>query len=226
MFAVIFEVQPRQERFDEYLKLAKFLKPEIEQVDGFIDNERFGSKRTRGRLLSLSIWRDEKSVIRWRTLAVHHKVQERGRSEIFADYHLRVGEITADTRPSAGAHLAQQRFDETEVGPTKAMTISELTPTAGGGRAAIDLAAELGLTERMGSGVVDSEEYESIYNPGKLLLLVGWRDATAAGQWTPRGAAGWELRHRQVRVIRDYGMTDRREAPQYYPPVSRPVPNS
>jgi hypothetical protein len=27
------------------------------------------------------------------------------------------------------------------------------------------------------------------------------------------------LRHRQVRVIRNYGMRDRREAPQYYPEV-------
>jgi len=28
-----------------------------------------------------------------------------------------------------------------------------------------------------------------------------------------------ELRHRLMRNIRDYGMFDRREAPQYYPPV-------
>jgi len=27
------------------------------------------------------------------------------------------------------------------------------------------------------------------------------------------------LRH--IRVVRDYGMFDRREAPQYYPPVKR-----
>jgi hypothetical protein len=27
------------------------------------------------------------------------------------------------------------------------------------------------------------------------------------------------VRHRQVRVIRDYGMRDRREAPQYFPDV-------
>jgi hypothetical protein len=28
------------------------------------------------------------------------------------------------------------------------------------------------------------------------------------------------IRHRQVRVIRDYGMFDRREAPQFYPDVA------
>ena len=73
------------------------LRPEIEKIEGFLDNERFTSQRTQGRVLSLSTWRDEKAVIRWRTLAVHHQVQEKGRFEVFEDYHLRVGEITADS---------------------------------------------------------------------------------------------------------------------------------
>ena len=58
MFAVIFEVKPKKERKDDYLALAKTLKPELEKIDGFIDNERFGSKRTEGLVLSLSTWRD------------------------------------------------------------------------------------------------------------------------------------------------------------------------
>jgi hypothetical protein len=32
------------------------------------------------------------------------------------------------------------------------------------------------------------------------------------------------MRHRSVRVIRDYGMRDRREAPQYYAEVPSPIP--
>ena len=67
MFAVVFEVQPKQERWNDYLDLAGMLRPELEKIDGFIDNERFTSLRDRGRVLSLSIWRDEKAVIRWRT---------------------------------------------------------------------------------------------------------------------------------------------------------------
>src|SRR5215469_15561217 len=126
MFAVIFEVTPKQERWDEYLGLAKLLRPEIEKIDGFIDNERFESRRAKGRLLSLSTWRDEKAVIRWRTLAVHHQVQEKGRFEVFQDYHLRVGEFTADTQVPAGLDLRQQRLDDTEIGDAKFVTISEL----------------------------------------------------------------------------------------------------
>lgn len=106
MFAVIFEVQPRPERFDEYLELAAQLKPELQRIDGFIDVKRYRSQRSESRVLSLSIWRDDKAVIRWRTHAVHHQAQEKGRREIFRDYRLRVGEVAADTGLAAGETLA------------------------------------------------------------------------------------------------------------------------
>src|SRR5438046_3989650 len=124
MFAVIFEVNPKPEQWEAYLGYAKLLRPELEQIDGFIDNERFSSLRRAGWLLSLSIWRDEKAVIRWRTRAGHHEVQEKGRTEVFGDYHLRVGEINADNRLPAGQLLRQQRFDETAAA-AKVITPSE-----------------------------------------------------------------------------------------------------
>ena len=217
MFVVIFEVQPRKERWDDYLALAKQLKPKLEAIDGFIDNERFASTRAAGRLLSLSTWRDEKAIVRWRTHGEHHGVQEKGRSEIFADYHLRVGAITADTHPPHGARITQQRLDETEVGAARSVTITEATASAG----APALAAALGLDPSAG-GLVDHELFESIYNGGKCLLLASWRDPRAASAWKPAPiAAARSPRHRQVRVVRDYGMFDRREAPQFYPEVVR-----
>jgi len=69
MFSVIFEVHPRREKFDLDLELAKGLKPILEGIVGFIDNERFESTRRPGWILSHSTWRDEKSVVRWRTVA-------------------------------------------------------------------------------------------------------------------------------------------------------------
>src|SRR5438105_11581713 len=127
MFVVIFEVHPEPDRTDAYLKLAQHLKPMLERIDGFLDVERFASRRTEGRLLSLSTWRDEKALVRWRTHAEHHRVQARGRNEVFEDYRLRVGEVTADTAPApaAGAKAAQARFDETEIGAAKTVTITE-----------------------------------------------------------------------------------------------------
>jgi heme-degrading monooxygenase HmoA len=222
MFAVIFVVQPYKERFNDYLELAKLLKPKLEAIDGFIDNERFESKRTKGRLLSLSTWRDEKSVVRWRAQGEHHGVQERGRFEVFEDYHLRVGEITNDSDPPKGLAVDETRFDATEIGKGKVVTVTELMPRKDSrlGANPDTLSAHLGLDAGAG-GLIDHEAFESIYNPGKLLLLAIWRDADAAGRWQPRRPEAVEsLRHRQVRVIRDYGMFDRREAPQYYPEVT------
>src|SRR5260370_26849130 len=109
MFPVSFGGHPRREKFDLYLDLAKGLKPILEGIDGFIDNERFESSRRPGWILSHSTWRDEKSVVRWRTVAKHHDTQLRGRDEVFQDYHLRVGEIVADTAPPAGGGILVHR---------------------------------------------------------------------------------------------------------------------
>src|SRR5689334_19931349 len=181
MFAVIFEVQPKPERFDDYLALAKTLKPKLEAIDGFIDNERFRSLRDPRRLVSLSTWRDEKAVIRWRTQGEHHGVQEKGRFEVFEDYHLRVGEIFGDSQSQPAK---QQRFDETEIGESKAVTLTEVESREKGTLSGTSLAAELGLGPNSG-GLVEQETFESIYVPGKLLLLTSWRDAKAAEGFAP-----------------------------------------
>src|SRR5262245_10536392 len=96
LFSVIFEVHPRAEQWDTYLATAKMLRPELEKVDGFVENIRYRSLTRDGWILSLSSWRHENAVIRWRTQLRHHEAQERGRREIFLDYHLRVGQFTKE----------------------------------------------------------------------------------------------------------------------------------
>jgi heme-degrading monooxygenase HmoA len=220
MFSVIFEVQPAQGKKDEYLELAKHLKPILETIDGFVDNERFESKLNPGWILSHSTWRDEKSVIRWRTQGGHHAAQEKGRSDIFQDYHLRVGDVTSDTHPPKAAPVNERRFDDTEVGAAKVVTFTEITPADS---AALSVEFEL-LPSRLGldasnGTIAEHNVFASIYTPGKLALLVSWKDLKAAERWSPLGIEGAELRHRKVRVVRDYGRFDRREAPQFYPDV-------
>ena len=218
MFSVIFEVKPHKEHFDEYLGLGKQLKPILEEVDGFIDNERFESRRHPGLLLSHSTWRDEKSVVRWRTTGEHHLVQEQGRNKILQDYHLRVGEVTADSDPPGGVAVHQQRFDETEIGAAKLVTLTEIVPQPGTEFGPItDWPAALGL-DVSHEDIVDHDLFASIYNPGKLALLASWKDAKSAKHWSPlKNDAIATLRHRAIRIVRDYGMFDRREAPQFYP---------
>lgn len=225
MFAVVFRVHPADsQKKEEYLGLAKHLKPILESIDGFIDNERFESKRHSGWVLSLSTWRDEKSVIRWRTQGEHHRIQGEGRDHVFSDYHLSVCEVTADTQPPPGMKVVEQRIDETEVAAAKALSITELTPEKGATLAAYPdlITGHVGLDTRAET-LVDYDVFESIYNPGKVLLLNQWKSLADAQAWTPRSYAGVaQLRHRRMRNVRDYGMFERREAPQFYPEARRP----
>jgi heme-degrading monooxygenase HmoA len=96
MIAVIFEVIPAPGRRQEYLDIAAALRPELEQQDGFISIERFASLTQEGKVLSLSIWRDEEAVRRWRQFEGHRLAQARGRNGVFADYRLRVANILRD----------------------------------------------------------------------------------------------------------------------------------
>ena len=58
--------------------------------------------------------------------------------------------------------------------------------------------------------------FDAMLTPGDLILLISWRDDFAAqayeGVLSPNAAE----RIRRVRIVRDYGKYDRREAPQYY----------
>jgi heme-degrading monooxygenase HmoA len=96
MIAVIFEVVPAPGRKQEYLDLAASLRPALEKIDGFISIERFESLANKGKILSLSIWRDDEAVKRWRQFEGHRVAQAKGRGGIFADYRLRVASVIRD----------------------------------------------------------------------------------------------------------------------------------
>jgi heme-degrading monooxygenase HmoA len=174
-------------------------------------------------VLSQSTWRDEKSMVRWRTQRDHYFVQRKGRFEIFADYHLRIGEITWDTQPPKGLPILEQRFDETETGVAKLVTFTEATPAKDVSLAAQAerLPAGLGV-DPASAAVAEHDVFESIYDPGKLVLLTSWKDTEAGKAWSPARVDGLEkLRHRKIRIVRDYGRFDRREAPQYYADIKQ-----
>ncbi|MGH3167415.1 MAG: antibiotic biosynthesis monooxygenase family protein [Trebonia sp.] len=219
MFSVLFEVNPRGDQWDAYLNYAKMLRPELEQIDGFVDNIRYRSLTRDGWILSLSSWRDEKALVRWRTRARHHDVQAKGREHMLADYHLRVGQVTRDTRPPDGCVLVEQRLDETQTGEATTVTLLDATRPADRGEAASaqDVADWLGLDPRAG-GLVAWDVYDAVLSPGDAILMLSWRDhgAAQAFEKTPIQDG---TRLRRVRVVRDYGMYDRRESPQYYPDV-------
>ena len=96
MIAVVFEVEMKPGRDQDYFDLATELKRELEKIDGFISVERFKSMSNDGKYVSLSFWRDEDAVARWREHTEHRVAQDRGKSEIFADFRIRVAQVVRD----------------------------------------------------------------------------------------------------------------------------------
>jgi heme-degrading monooxygenase HmoA len=96
MIAVLFEVRMHEPRRRAYLDLASALRPELEQIDGFVSVERFQSLGDEEKLLSLSFFRDEAAVTAWRGLAQHRAAQARGRGGLFEDYRLRIAHVVRD----------------------------------------------------------------------------------------------------------------------------------
>ena len=64
--------------------------------------------------------------------------------------------------------------------------------------------------------------FDAVLTPGDLILLMSWRTNVDARAFESTINPPKDARLRRVRIVRDYGMFDRREAPQYYPEVGRP----
>ena len=206
MFTVLFEVKPRHGHVDTYLEYATMLCPELQRIDGFVDDVRYASLQRPGRLLSLPSWETEKSLIRWRTHARHHEVQANARVDVLENYHLRVGQITTDTHLPSGQQLRELRLDETEVGGAVAVTLINTRHPADSPRGSTPtkIAERLGLpTETL--GLVAWDVYDAIRTPGEAILLA-WRTKwrrpifpgdLRSGEWctTARDPQNTRLRH-------------------------------
>lgn len=117
MIAVIFEVQPHPGQTARYLDSAAALRPELARIDGFVSVERFESLTTPGRLLSLSFWRDEDAVRRWRCHPQHRRAQAAGRATVFAGYRLRVAAVLRDYGLDERAEVPADLLDGPHAGP-------------------------------------------------------------------------------------------------------------
>lgn len=96
MIAVIFEVIPEDGKMADYLAIAAGLNPILSTIEGFISIERFQSLVHPDKILSLSFWKDEKSILEWRNIEMHREAQSKGRESVFKDYHLRIANVVRD----------------------------------------------------------------------------------------------------------------------------------
>lgn len=96
MLAVILEVEMKPGQDQRYFDLAAALRTEIQQIDGFISVERFRSLTAEGKYVSLSFWRDEAAIKRWREHMGHRQAQMLGKQDVFKDFRIRVARVVRD----------------------------------------------------------------------------------------------------------------------------------
>jgi heme-degrading monooxygenase HmoA len=203
MIALFFEVTPRIGQDGRYLDIAASLKAALEQSGGILFLDRYKSHTRPRTLLSHQIWADEASLARWRTNAQHHGAQTAGRNQVFEDYRLRVGPVIAEGGEGGGVVpqtegipyndplLRAERFLVVVRSHTRPVPIHEA-----------------------GSG----ETFESVYR-AKEFAWVGDVPGRQEGyEALARAAADPCVSAVQLCLVsRDYGLRDRREAPQYFP---------
>ena len=94
MIAVIFEGVPHEGKMQEYLSLAPKYAEVLKELDGFISNERFQSCADPNKILSLSFWRDEESIRRFRQMDMHVKDERLGREDLFSDFRICISNVS------------------------------------------------------------------------------------------------------------------------------------
>ena len=205
MLVLFFEVRLREDGgWDRYLSIAAGLRPLLAEQEALLFIDRYRSLLHPGTLLSHSLWRDEAALAAWRANGVHSGAQSKGRQDVFDDYRLRVAHVLRTATPGRPAEPAvpHSTYRDPAAGPARFMVVA----TAAG---------EISLGD-----VEPTDRFESINREGERLWLFDAAEETAASNLID-ALRGGGATARACEVERDYGMFDRAEAPQYYPPATR-----
>lgn len=200
-FVVAFEVRPFPTKMASYLERARLLRPDLDGVDGFISVERFACVDDPGRLLSLSIWRDEMSLASWRSHRPHQAAQDDGRRRLFEDYRIRVGQVVGGADESLG-RPGVRGANATGFDAASHFLL-------------VDLPEDAPDHAFQGQG----RRFRSLYNPDRRLLLddlpmIGPVAGDAEQMSARIGAYEACAGVRFVAVKRDYGLRSRAQAPE------------
>ena len=208
MIGLFFEVVPRAGHEQNYFDLAALLRPELDKNEGLMFIDRYKSLSRRELVLSHSLWTDEESLVRWREHTKHKATQRAGRELHFSDYRLRIATLVAEWLRQGTSHVACRPATPfaAEVPIRSVLAVSRTTPPVSS---------------------VSGEAFESVYQ-AKEYMTIGdeWHLSNVQNNVDFLVGDPGVTAIRLFAVIRDYGMYDGAEAPQFYPPVERQVRSS
>ena len=202
MIGLFFEVTPRPGHEQAYFDIAAGLRPQLEKNPGLMFIDRFKSLTRPRIVLSHSHWRDEASLAGWRTDAKHHAAQVAGRQQHFEDYRLRIAQLACEWLPDSGYRRLDTNgaYNDPELRPERFLIA---------GTSSSPIEADAG-----------DDVFASVYREREYIILRPAPSlADGVGLLDRLSQTGAMTSVRLFLVSRDYGMYERTEAPQYYPPV-------
>lgn len=203
MIALFFEVLPAPGHESTYFEMASGLKPALDASGGLLFLDRSRSTQRPGWFLSHQFWRDEASMTRWRVNASHHRAQACGRSDVLADYRLRVAQVIASA--TAGSPIGYEPVPD---------AVAYNDPAAVAERYIVSILAKGALD------VCGGETFASIYDASLAVHVVPVASKDEGNKLLAHAAANARTLHARLCLIsRDYGMLERSEAPQYFGPA-------
>ncbi|WP_299681053.1 antibiotic biosynthesis monooxygenase [uncultured Roseobacter sp.] len=205
MHALLFEMEPRSGHEAHYFRHADALRPLLAEHKGLLFIERFKSLSRPNVILSHSHWRDEASLSKWRSDPKHHSSQAAGRNKHFQDYRIRISHVLAMARPGVATETwtIEGAYADVEAIAPRYLTI--IASTA-------EPVTEMGEAFR---SVTIEESYLSVADAvscdcGRSTLATALENPSITSAML-------------ALVSRDYGMFERTEAPQYFPPAKADV---
>tara|TARA_Y100001968_G_C19379989_1_gene729771 strand:- start:387 stop:689 length:303 start_codon:yes stop_codon:yes gene_type:complete len=96
MVIVVFQFSTKSKMSEEYFKEVEKLQKEIVKIKGFVSAERYTSKKNKDSFVSISTWKDKKSVEEWHRNKKHQISQNKGKAKIFNSFRIRVAEVFKD----------------------------------------------------------------------------------------------------------------------------------
>ena len=195
MLALFFEVLPRPGHEDHYFRHVGMLKPVLEQHTGMTWLDRFKSLSRDRVILSHQLWKDDAAIVGWREDSQHQGSQKAGRYKHFEDYRIRIAELFL---------MLEQGGPVEELEPGQGATGGYIVAGHSTGKP-LDGFDESFASVNIADAYVGLSTVASAEDAGCLLARL--KD----DQNMSWGFA--------ARMTRDYGMFDRDQAPQDYPPV-------
>lgn len=217
MFIVIFQLQISAAQIPIAGTYYTQLLPILHTQSGFISETPYASPYTEGKQLTVARFVDEAAETAWRLQHDHLKIEKKGREKVFDDYRLRVGnggdvigfafEGASGGDSASGMDGGKRRIVSIYEQPHQDVSTPPshdledlLEDSAKGAAAGLEIAA----------GVADAEVYQG---EKSVVWICGWKSVGAAKIFAEsvRRIEGDGLTF--VKVKRDYGKNDRKEAP-------------